>query len=140
MHLVSTDFLDGLLSSRARITLAPPKVVPVAGSIRYEFGGGRPDPDSFPLQDLIRATETVLLQDGRQALTYGTLLGYEGLRELVNHKMQLFEGLTVPPEQMIVTNGSSHALALIADTFLDVGDVVICEAPRGPPDRHPAGR
>src|SRR5262245_46465872 len=67
--------------------------------------------------------------EGAEALTYGDHLGYRGLRELVCHKYELFEGLRVRPENVIVSNGSGHALSLAFSAFLDVGDAMLSEAP-----------
>ena len=67
--------------------------------------------------------------EGAQALTYGEAQGYRGLRELVCHKYDLFEGLKVEPDNIVVANGSGHALSLAFSAFVDVGDPIICEAP-----------
>jgi DNA-binding transcriptional MocR family regulator len=95
----------------------------------YEFGGGYPDPGSFPYRDLVDATARMMDAEGAAALTYGEPQGYTGLRELVCHKYELFEGLKVNPENIIVSNGSGHALSLAFSAFLDVGDAMISEAP-----------
>jgi 2-aminoadipate transaminase len=118
---------EDLLSSRARIqTAAPPRPVPDA---LYEFGGGLPDPASFPYDGLVEATARMMKAEGAAALTYGEPQGYRGLRELVCHKYRLFEGLEIAPENVIVSNGSGHALSLAFSAFVDVGDPIICEAP-----------
>src|SRR5207247_3100089 len=49
--------------------------------------------------------------------------------ELVCEKYERFEGLKVEPENIIVANGSGHALALAFSAFVDPGDAVISEAP-----------
>src|SRR5450756_844194 len=126
-----SDLYLSALSSRARLGPVGPQR-PAAWAARpvlYDFGGGRPDPESLPFAGLTKATAEVLEQDGRAALTYGNIQGFEGLRELVAWKMEHREGLTVAPDEVFITNGSSQALAVIADAFLDPGDVVIVEAP-----------
>jgi DNA-binding transcriptional MocR family regulator len=95
----------------------------------YEFGGGYPDPGSFPYRDLVDATARMMDVEGAAALTYGEPQGYTGLRELICHKYELFEGLKVAPENIIVSNGSGHALSLAFSAFLDPGDAMISEAP-----------
>jgi 2-aminoadipate transaminase len=67
--------------------------------------------------------------EGAAAMTYGEPQGYRAFRELVCHKYDLFEGLKVEPENIIVANGSGHALALAFSAFVDPGDAVISEAP-----------
>src|SRR5262245_35107391 len=121
---------DDLLSTRARIGRGGPAAPtrPVMDAL-YEFGGGFPDPASFPYDGLVEATARMMKVEGAEALTYGDHLGYAGLRELVCHKYQLFEGLKVAPENLIISNGSGHALSLAFSAFLDVGDVLLSEAP-----------
>src|SRR5260370_11827142 len=67
--------------------------------------------------------------EGAEALTSGEPQGYRGLRELVCHKYGLFEGLKVGPENLIISNGSGHALSLAFSAFVDPGDVILSEAP-----------
>jgi len=122
--------LDDLLSTRARIgwgASAPP-ARPVAEAL-FEFGGGHPDPSSFPYEGMVEATADVMKAEGAAALSYGEPQGYKGLRELVAHKYRLFENLEVPPDDIIVTNGSGHALSLAFSAFVDVGDPILSEAP-----------
>src|SRR2546426_729880 len=125
-----TARFEHLLSSRARIGWGAPGAAarPVA-SPRYEFGGGYPDPASFPYDDMVEATARMMKAEGAQALTYGDPQGYRGLRELVCHKYRVFEGLEVTPENIFVANGSGHALSLAFSAFVDPGDPIICEAP-----------
>ena len=110
---------DELLSTRARIGWdAPPPPSRPALNALYEFGGGYPDPASFPYDGLVDATARMMKEEGAQALTYGEPQGYLGLRELVCHKYELFEGLEVTPENLIVSNGSGHALSLAFSAFV----------------------
>jgi len=95
----------------------------------YDFGGGFPDPASFPYDALVDATARMMKAEGAEALTYGDHQGYLGLRELVCHKYALFERLEIEPENLIVSNGSGHALSLAFSAFVDVGDAMISEAP-----------
>jgi len=123
------DSFADLLSTRARIGWgAPPAGRPVTDAL-YEFGGGFPDPASFPYDGLIDATARMIRAEGAEALTYGEPQGYRGLRELVCHKYGLFEGLKVGPENIIISNGSGHALSLAFSALVDPGDVILSEAP-----------
>ncbi len=79
--------LDPLLSTRARIgwgASAPP-ARPVADA-KFEFGGGHPDPSSFPYEGMVEATADVMKAEGAPALSYGEPQGYKGLRDLVVQK------------------------------------------------------
>src|SRR5258707_967725 len=123
------DSFADLLSTRARIGWgAPPAARPVTNAL-YEFGGGLPDPASFPYDGLIDATARMIRAEGAEALTYGEAQGDRGLRELVCHKYGLFEGLKVGPDNIIISNGSGHALSLAFSALVDPGDVILSEAP-----------
>src|SRR5262249_29560865 len=121
---------DELLSSRGRIGRGGPAAPtrPVQHAL-YDFGGGFPDPASFPYDGLVEATARMMKVEGAEALTYGDHQGYVGLRELVCHKYALFEGLRVSPDNLIISNGAGHALSLAFSAFVDVGDAIISEAP-----------
>ena len=124
------DSFESLLSSRARIGWGVPVHTPRPSmSVLYEFGGGYPDPASFPYEGMIEATADMLKAEGAAAMTYGEPQGYRGLRELICHKYELFEKMKAEPENIIVANGSGQALALAFGAFIDPGDVIISEAP-----------
>jgi 2-aminoadipate transaminase len=127
MNAHASAAVEHLLSIRAR--LAPPAATrPVADPL-FDFGAGQPDPSSFPYDGLVDATARVMKAEGADALMYGEYQGYRPLRELVCHKYELFEGLKVTPENILISNGSGHALALAFSAFVDVGDPIIIEAP-----------
>ena len=133
MATVPSTRWDDLLSSRAQIGWAGPATARRrnAGLTQslYEFGGGLPDPASFPHDGMLDATARMLKAEGDDAMTYGEPQGYLGLRELVCHKYELFEGLQTSPDNILVSNGSGNALSLAFSTFVDIGDAVITEAP-----------
>jgi 2-aminoadipate transaminase len=121
---------EELLSTRARIGWggSVTTVRPVAKPI-YEFGGGLPDPASFPYDGMVEATRKMMDAEGAEALTYGDPQGYRGLRELICHKYKFYENLDVTPENIFIANGSGAALSLAFSAFVDPGDPMIIEAP-----------
>jgi 2-aminoadipate transaminase len=125
-----TAQFEDLLSTRARIGWggSVTTVRPVAKPI-YEFGGGLPDPASFPYDGMVEATRKMMAAEGAEALTYGDPQGYRGLRELICHKYKLYENLAVTPENIFIANGSGAALSLAFSAFVDPGDPMIIEAP-----------
>src|SRR5215470_10023969 len=130
MTIQGTEQFESLLANRARIGFGVPVHTPRPSmSALYEFGGGYPDPESFPYEGMVDATARMIAAEGAQAMTYGEAQGYRGLRELVCHKYDLFEGLKITPENLVVSNGSGHALSLAFSAFVDVGDPIISEAP-----------
>lgn len=129
MSATSATRFEQLLSSRAQLGRQTTSGVWPTVSTKYEFGGGKPDPGSFPYDAIVEATGKMMAAEGAQALTYGEALGYRGMRELIAHKHELFESLKVDPDNILVANGSGHALSLVISAFVDIGDAVICEAP-----------
>jgi len=127
MSTTATRF-EQLLSARAQIGYGRPGAWP-GGKVEYEFGGGKPDPGSFPYDEIVDATARMMRIEGDQALTYGEPLGYRGLRELLANKYDHFEGLQVSPDNFLLANGSGHAISLVISAFVDIDDAVICEAP-----------
>jgi len=132
MATVPTTGWEDLLSTRARIGWTGPSRRRSGGSLSsslYEFGGGLPDPASFPFDGMLDATARMLREEGADAMTYGEAQGYLGLRELVCRKYAIYDGLDVTPANILCANGSGHALSLAFSTFVDIGDPVIAEAP-----------
>ena len=130
MNTRASDPFEPLLSSRARIGWGVAVATPRPSmSALYEFGGGYPDPASFPYDGMVDATARMMKAEGAAAMTYGEPQGYRGLRELICHKYELFEAFKAEPENIIVANGSGQALALAFSAFVDPGDAVIAEAP-----------
>jgi 2-aminoadipate transaminase len=130
MTTPANDPFESLLSRRARIGWGVAVATPRPSmSALYEFGGGYPDPGSFPYDGMVEATARMMNAEGPAAMTYGEPQGYRGLRELICTKYERFEGFKAEPENIIVANGSGQALALAFSAFIDPGDVVIAEAP-----------
>jgi 2-aminoadipate transaminase len=125
---MTTPAFQSLLSTRARyeVPLTTPRQ---SMSPLYEFGGGYPDPVSFPYEGMIEATAKMMAAEGDRAMTYGDPQGYLGLRELICHKYQLFEAMKATPDNIVVANGSGQALSLAFSAFVDPGDAIIIEAP-----------
>jgi 2-aminoadipate transaminase len=134
MDALTTVNYSPLLSKRALVESPVPSVRPRAGQSApleslYQFAGGMPDPESFPFDGLRAATDSMLREVGRDAMTYGAMFGYDGLRELVCEKNRIFEGFEISADNLLITNGSSHALALAADVLVNPGDPILVEAP-----------
>ncbi|GAB6946928.1 PLP-dependent aminotransferase family protein [Vulcanisaeta sp. JCM 16161] len=93
------------------------------------FGGGMPDPSSFPVKEIIEITRDVLSTKAEKALQYGTTGGVLELREELVRFMGK-EGIKVNgPENVIITVGSQEALDIIGRLFINPGDYVITESP-----------
>ena len=93
------------------------------------FAGGLPNPDLFPVKEIQEAAQHVLQTDGKNALQYSVTEGYYPLRKFISERYKHRKGLDIPPENILITNGSQQALDLIGKAFIDPGDHVLLERP-----------
>ena len=77
------------------------------------FAGGLPNPVSFPIPEMEAATKKVLEENGVTALQYSSTAGWPALRQ----------------DDIIVTNGSQQALAMVSAALINTGDKIIVEDP-----------
>jgi len=93
------------------------------------FAGGLPNQALFPLEEVRRAGDAVLRQEGHAALQYSTTEGLQGLREWISERYRRRFGLAIPVEEILITNGSQQALDLLGKALLNPGDPLLMEAP-----------
>ncbi len=96
----------------------------------YNFIGGNVDAASMPVEDMITAAAAALRREGATLATYGMdsgPLGYRPLREFVASKLRKRSGLTVSPDNVLITSGSNQGLDLVNEIFLRPGDTVMVE-------------
>lgn len=87
-----------------------------------------PDVNRVPAEAAAHAASRALLHEGAQALQYGSSEGRIKIRTLITELMAE-TGVRVVPDDIIVTAGAQQALDLLGKTFIDPGDVIICEGP-----------
>ncbi len=87
------------------------------------FARGAPSADIIPAGAVKEAAARALEADWQRALSYGTGKGHPGLCEWIA------ELHAVDPAQVMVTNGSMEAAALLFRTLVGKGDRVIVEQP-----------
>jgi 2-aminoadipate transaminase len=95
------------------------------------FTSARAASEHFPIEDFRRCTNAVLRSEGRKIMALGTSDGYEPLK-IALADMLREEGLSVRPEQMIITDGCQQAIDLVGRLFLRPGDAVAMENPAYP--------
>ncbi|MEA1884397.1 MAG: PLP-dependent aminotransferase family protein [Thermotogota bacterium] len=84
------------------------------------FGGGVPDPDTFPRHEMAQIAKEVIENEHKVSLQYGTTEGDEILRNEYIKLLEKHDGITgLSSENVIITTGSQQALDLIGRTFLD---------------------
>ena len=93
------------------------------------FAGGHPSADLFPVTAIQDACNKVLDTNGKQALQYAGTEGDQQLRNWIAGRYEEKQGLTVSPENILITNGSQQALDLIGKVLLNKGDSIAIENP-----------
>ena len=92
------------------------------------LAGGMPNLSAFPMEMMASVVQKLVIENGQEALQYGSGQGHPKLREQICDVMAL-EGIRAHPDDVIVTTGSQQALDLVSRIFIDPGDVVLVEAP-----------
>jgi len=92
------------------------------------LSGGMPEVRAVPAHAVADAAHGAVVHAGAQALQYGASNGRVELRETIVELMAE-TGVRIAAADVVVTAGAQQGLDLLAKTFLDPGDVVICEGP-----------
>jgi 2-aminoadipate transaminase len=93
------------------------------------FAGGLPNRRLFPVEELKIAAQKVLDSQGRDVLQYSNSEGYIELRKLISQRYFAKKNLSIPVENILITNGSQQGLDLLGKTMLNDGDALIIEEP-----------
>ncbi|MBI4313124.1 MAG: PLP-dependent aminotransferase family protein [Chloroflexi bacterium] len=93
------------------------------------LGAGVPDPATTPVEDLRAALDHVLSEDAEDALSYGGVLGYSGLREALAQRQSRLDGVPLEAESFLLNNGGAGSIDTVCKAFLEPGDAVIIEGP-----------
>lgn len=129
----NSERIEEVVSARAKVlgpavwAAATPDPRPV-----ISFAGGLPDIPSLPGSLLLKAAETVIDREQKEALEYGGTFGPLPLRTAIAERSSRLEGVSVSLEQVIVSSGSAHAIGMVCETLLDPGDTVLVESPNFP--------
>ena len=130
MPLVDLDRFDFLYANRVRgmktaatrdlmATLSRPGIISLAG--------GFPDTRAFG-EEAFREISHNVAADAAQALQYGPTAGLESIKDVIVEVMAA-EGTRASQEEVFTTTGAQQGLDLVAKTFLDEGDGILCEGP-----------
>ena len=91
--------------------------------------GGIPDAGNLPSGELEAALGRILNDKPQEALRYGGVLGFEGLREAMAERQAALDGMSFEPDNFIIHNGGSGCLDNLCQAFITPGDVAIVEGP-----------
>src|SRR5262245_33975618 len=90
-----------------------------------------PDPALYPLDAYRRAIEATLREERSMVLDYGDPRGHAALRRVLSERLA-HAGIEGGVDEIVVTGGSTQALAIAARAFCDPGDAVAVESPTYP--------
>ncbi|RAI61135.1 aminotransferase-like domain-containing protein [Roseicella frigidaeris] len=124
MSTTATDFTPLF---RKDVPAAAPRFT---GLPKYNFIGGHNDPTHIPAETLADCAAALLRRDGAKLALYNLgqgPLGHRGLRELVVDKLKRHRGVSVTPEEVLLTSGSLQGLDLVNSLLLERGDTVLVE-------------
>jgi len=94
------------------------------------FGGGAPDPETFPRSELAIIAKEVLEEEYKFALQYIPTEGDPELkREMIKLVKRIYGIEGIDEDNILLTNGSQQALDIIGRIFLDDDSYVIMERP-----------
>ena len=93
------------------------------------FAGGMPAPELFPVEEMKKVSVAVLEEQGRVSLQYTSTEGYLPLRQKIADRMNKTLKTNVGPDDILITSGSQQGLDFSGKTFIDKGDVILCESP-----------
>lgn len=120
-----SDLAKNLRSSLIRELL---KYANVPGSV--SFGGGVPDPETFPRNELAILAKEVIEKEYRFSLQYGVTEGDSQLRSEILKMVRNFYNVPwINEENILITVGSQEALELVGKVFLDTDSYFIVGDP-----------
>ncbi len=94
------------------------------------FGGGAPDPETFPRGELASIAKEVLEGEYRFSLQYIPTEGDPELkREMVKLVKRIYNIDSIDEDNILITNGSQQALDIMGRIFLDEESYVVIEKP-----------
>lgn len=93
------------------------------------LSAGNPAPDAFPVEAIREISERILRENPIGVLQYGVSEGYTPLRDTLKAYLKEKHDIGSDDDELIVVSGAQQVMDLAAKTFLNEGDVLVCEAP-----------
>ncbi|MEV4056442.1 PLP-dependent aminotransferase family protein [Amycolatopsis sp. NPDC049688] len=98
-----------------------PRQAPRDPAPRWDLRPGRPDLTAFPRQAWITATRRALLRTPASAFGYESEPGAPELRDTLAGYLARARGVVADPARIVVCHGFSHAIAVLARAFAELG-------------------
>jgi DNA-binding transcriptional MocR family regulator len=94
------------------------------------FGGGVPDPETFPKEKLAEIAKDVVLNEYKRSLQYGPTEGNPLFRKTFLEFLEKTEGISgLNEDNILITVGSQSALHLLSTVFLDKQSIYFVSKP-----------
>jgi 2-aminoadipate transaminase len=93
------------------------------------FGGGFPDPQTFPGPMLAELLDKLVASGDQSAFQYAPTPGLPGPRRYMAERLEALEGRRPNEEELLITSGAVEALELLGKSLIDPGDLVLVERP-----------
>ncbi|MBQ6153934.1 MAG: PLP-dependent aminotransferase family protein [Ruminococcus sp.] len=93
------------------------------------LSAGNPAPDAFPVEAIREISERILRENPIGALQYGVSEGYQPLRDTLKEYLKNKHNIGTEDDELIIVSGAQQVMDIAAKTFLNEGDVLLCEAP-----------
>lgn len=93
------------------------------------LSAGNPAPDAFPVQAIKEISQNLLEQNPIGVLQYGISDGYTPLRDTLKRYLKDELDIIKDDDELIIVSGAQQVMDIVAKTFLNEGDTLICEAP-----------
>ncbi|GAA0518452.1 GntR family transcriptional regulator [Paractinoplanes deccanensis] len=126
----------GSLRPRKGWTFEPLPTSGGAAVPRYDFRVGIPDAGLFPFDAWRRLLVAETRLRANSLGTYAEPSGHPALRAAIARHLGMARGIPAGAGDVVVTNGTQHALDLIGRVLITPGDVVAVEDPGYPPARR----
>jgi GntR family transcriptional regulator/MocR family aminotransferase len=124
------------LRPRKGWTIEPAPTSANEATPRYDFRTGIPDARLFPFDTWRRLVAAEMRQGANNPGTYAGPEGHPALRAAIARYLGYARSVRVTADDVVVTNGTQHALDLVGRVLLRPGDVVAVEQPGYPPARR----
>jgi len=130
--MLSINNTDEILSEKAKNT--PPSLIRALLKVTQDesiisFGGGLPNPISFPEKELSVSMQNVVRDFGSKVFQYSITAGLPQLREYLAKRYNSKFNMDITAEDIIITTGSQQALDLLAKVLLNENDNIFIEKP-----------
>lgn len=92
------------------------------------FAGGLPSDEIFPVDIIRNAADVSLRENAAKVLQYSPIPGEKDLMEAIIAYLKT-DGISIEPENIMITTSGQHGLDLVGRAFLDPQDLIVIDLP-----------